>query len=109
MWTAKWWTQGDDPAQSGEWGVWSDDGACTSASTSNSKREVEVETGSGAVFEANARMVRRHAHVARARSIAAVVAQVAQVAAPESEVIVPVVVPEQESGDYMPHSRFFRR
>ncbi|WP_373279541.1 polysaccharide lyase [Chitiniphilus eburneus] len=25
---AKWWTQGDNPAQSGEWGVWKDVGAC---------------------------------------------------------------------------------
>ncbi|WP_148716035.1 polysaccharide lyase [Chitinolyticbacter meiyuanensis] len=25
---AKWWTQGDNPAQSGEWGVWKDLGAC---------------------------------------------------------------------------------
>ncbi|SEG47337.1 glycosyl hydrolase family 18 protein [Vibrio hangzhouensis] len=25
---AKWWTQGEDPTQSGEWGVWKDLGAC---------------------------------------------------------------------------------
>ncbi|WP_157236249.1 carbohydrate-binding protein [Chitiniphilus shinanonensis] len=25
---AKWWTQGDNPAQSGQWGVWKDIGAC---------------------------------------------------------------------------------
>src|SRR5690606_28532332 len=25
---AKWWTQGDGPAQSGEWGPWKDLGAC---------------------------------------------------------------------------------
>ncbi|HEU0307461.1 MAG TPA: Ig-like domain-containing protein, partial [Lysobacter sp.] len=26
---AKWWTQGDNPAQSGEWGAWKDLGACS--------------------------------------------------------------------------------
>lgn len=26
VWEAKWWTQGDDPSQSGEWGVWKDVG-----------------------------------------------------------------------------------
>ncbi|WP_051278794.1 glycosyl hydrolase family 18 protein [Chitinilyticum aquatile] len=29
---AKWWTQGDDPGKSGEWGVWKDLGACATAS-----------------------------------------------------------------------------
>ncbi|MFD8499802.1 family 20 glycosylhydrolase [Amycolatopsis sp. NPDC059657] len=27
-WTAKWWTQGEEPGTTGEWGVWRDDGAC---------------------------------------------------------------------------------
>jgi len=27
-WTAKWWTQGEEPGTTGEWGVWVDDGAC---------------------------------------------------------------------------------
>src|SRR6185436_3115227 len=26
--TAKWWTQGEVPTASGEWGVWADKGAC---------------------------------------------------------------------------------
>ncbi|HSC79992.1 MAG TPA: carbohydrate-binding protein [Chitinolyticbacter sp.] len=30
---ARWWTQGDNPAQSGAWGVWKDVGACGNAST----------------------------------------------------------------------------
>ncbi|WP_276320585.1 family 20 glycosylhydrolase [Amycolatopsis suaedae] len=27
-WTAKWWTQGEEPGTTGEWGVWRDDGPC---------------------------------------------------------------------------------
>ncbi|WP_156721448.1 chitinase C-terminal domain-containing protein [Streptomyces apocyni] len=27
-WKAKWWTQGDEPGTTGEWGVWQDLGAC---------------------------------------------------------------------------------
>ncbi|OAJ93432.1 glycosyl hydrolase family 18 protein [Vibrio bivalvicida] len=27
VWEAKWWTKGDDPAQSGQWGVWKEVGA----------------------------------------------------------------------------------
>ena len=27
-WTAKWWTQGEEPGTTGEWGVWVDNGAC---------------------------------------------------------------------------------
>jgi len=27
-WTAKWWTQGETPGTTGEWGVWKDEGAC---------------------------------------------------------------------------------
>jgi hexosaminidase len=27
-WTAKWWTQNEEPGTTGEWGVWRDDGAC---------------------------------------------------------------------------------
>ncbi|MHC0433188.1 chitinase C-terminal domain-containing protein [Streptomyces sp. O3] len=27
-WKAKWWTQGDEPGTTGEWGVWEDLGAC---------------------------------------------------------------------------------
>ncbi|BBA98514.1 putative chitinase [Actinacidiphila reveromycinica] len=27
-WLAKWWTQGEEPGTTGEWGVWSDQGAC---------------------------------------------------------------------------------
>ncbi|MGW3959382.1 family 20 glycosylhydrolase [Amycolatopsis sp. NPDC005003] len=27
-WTAKWWTQGEEPGTTGQWGVWSDNGAC---------------------------------------------------------------------------------
>jgi chitinase len=26
VWEAKWWTQGDDPSQSGQWGVWKEVG-----------------------------------------------------------------------------------
>jgi chitinase len=29
LWTAKWWTQGETPGTTGEWGVWRDEGACT--------------------------------------------------------------------------------
>lgn len=28
QWKAKWWTQGDEPGTTGEWGVWQDLGAC---------------------------------------------------------------------------------
>jgi chitinase len=28
QWTAKWWTQGEEPGTTGEWGVWQDNGAC---------------------------------------------------------------------------------
>jgi chitinase len=28
QYTAKWWTQGETPGTTGEWGVWRDDGAC---------------------------------------------------------------------------------
>jgi len=31
VWEAKWWTQGDDPAQSGEWGVWKEVGVANCA------------------------------------------------------------------------------
>lgn len=27
-WQAKWWTQGEEPGTTGEWGVWRDLGAC---------------------------------------------------------------------------------
>ncbi|WNV90421.1 family 20 glycosylhydrolase [Umezawaea sp. Da 62-37] len=27
-WTAQWWTQGEEPGTTGEWGVWRDSGAC---------------------------------------------------------------------------------
>ncbi|GAA0805233.1 lytic polysaccharide monooxygenase [Spirilliplanes yamanashiensis] len=27
-WTAQWWTQGEEPGTTGEWGVWRDKGAC---------------------------------------------------------------------------------
>ncbi|WP_254792940.1 carbohydrate-binding protein, partial [Streptomyces sp. CC77] len=27
-WKAKWWTQGEEPGTTGEWGVWQDLGAC---------------------------------------------------------------------------------
>lgn len=27
-WTARWWTQGEEPGTTGEWGVWQDKGAC---------------------------------------------------------------------------------
>ena len=29
-WMAKWWTQGEEPGTTGQWGVWSDQGACSS-------------------------------------------------------------------------------
>ncbi len=29
-WRAKWWTQGEEPGTTGEWGVWEDRGACSS-------------------------------------------------------------------------------
>lgn len=28
VWQAKWWTQGEEPGTTGQWGVWSDQGAC---------------------------------------------------------------------------------
>lgn len=31
VWQAKWWTQGDDPSQAGEWGVWSEVGPASCA------------------------------------------------------------------------------
>ncbi|WP_370947513.1 chitinase [Amycolatopsis sp. cg5] len=27
-WTAKWWTQGEEPGTTGQWGVWTDNGPC---------------------------------------------------------------------------------
>ncbi|NKQ26165.1 carbohydrate-binding protein, partial [Streptomyces galbus] len=27
-WKAKWWTKGEEPGTTGEWGVWQDLGAC---------------------------------------------------------------------------------
>ncbi|MFD2469950.1 chitinase [Amycolatopsis silviterrae] len=27
-WTAKWWTQGEEPGTTGQWGVWTDNGGC---------------------------------------------------------------------------------
>ncbi|WP_410589566.1 family 20 glycosylhydrolase [Amycolatopsis sp. lyj-23] len=27
-WTAKWWTQGEEPGTTGQWGVWTDNGTC---------------------------------------------------------------------------------
>ncbi|MCX5609748.1 MULTISPECIES: glycoside hydrolase family 19 protein [unclassified Streptomyces] len=32
-WQAKWWTQGETPGTTGEWGVWSDQGACGGGGT----------------------------------------------------------------------------
>src|SRR5690606_31712356 len=32
-WQAKWWTQGDTPGSGGEWGVWTDKGACSGGTT----------------------------------------------------------------------------
>src|SRR3954447_26751532 len=31
--TAKWWTQGEIPANSGQWGVWADKGPCETGGT----------------------------------------------------------------------------
>src|SRR5690606_23813308 len=28
VWRAQWWTQGEEPGTTGEWGVWRDQGAC---------------------------------------------------------------------------------
>ncbi len=28
IWKAKWWTTGEEPGTTGEWGVWQDLGAC---------------------------------------------------------------------------------
>ena len=33
LFEAKWWTQGENPSQSGQWGVWKSVGSCTSGST----------------------------------------------------------------------------
>lgn len=33
LWTAKWWTQGETPGTTGEWGVWTDSGTCTTTPT----------------------------------------------------------------------------
>jgi predicted chitinase len=32
-WLAKWWTQGETPGTTGQWGVWSDQGACGGGTT----------------------------------------------------------------------------
>lgn len=32
-WQAQWWTQGEEPGTTGDWGVWLDQGACTAQST----------------------------------------------------------------------------
>ncbi|WP_373317128.1 carbohydrate-binding protein, partial [Streptomyces sulfonofaciens] len=31
-WLAKWWTQGETPGTTGEWGVWADQGTCDGGS-----------------------------------------------------------------------------
>ena len=36
IWKAKWWTQGEVPGTTGQWGVWLDQGACVSATGSTS-------------------------------------------------------------------------
>lgn len=28
QWKSKWWTKGEEPGTTGEWGVWQDLGAC---------------------------------------------------------------------------------
>ena len=35
IWKAQWWTQGEIPGTTGEWGVWKDQGACVSATGSS--------------------------------------------------------------------------
>lgn len=32
-WRAKWWTQGEEPGTTGQWGVWEDKGACSGTTT----------------------------------------------------------------------------
>lgn len=32
-WRARWWTQGEEPGTTGQWGVWEDKGACSGSST----------------------------------------------------------------------------
>ncbi|UUN31307.1 glycoside hydrolase family 19 protein [Streptomyces sp. FIT100] len=34
-WQAKWWTQGETPGTTGEWGVWADQGACSGGGGGN--------------------------------------------------------------------------
>lgn len=34
-WQAKWWTQGETPGTTGQWGVWSDQGVCGGGTTPN--------------------------------------------------------------------------
>lgn len=34
-WQAKWWTQGETPGTTGEWGVWADQGTCTGGGGGN--------------------------------------------------------------------------
>lgn len=50
---AKWWTQGDNPAQSGEWGAWKDLGACSGGG--NTAPSVSLTApGNGASYTAGA-------------------------------------------------------
>jgi chitinase/chitodextrinase len=34
-WRAKWWTQGEEPGTTGQWGVWEDKGACNGVNPTN--------------------------------------------------------------------------
>ncbi|WP_148717076.1 carbohydrate-binding protein [Chitinolyticbacter meiyuanensis] len=44
VYEAKWWTQGDNPAQSGEWGVWKVVGTCSGSSPTPTKAPVPTPT-----------------------------------------------------------------
>lgn len=46
-WRAKWWTQGDEPGEGGEWGVWQDLGECDDATDPGNDQDGSSDDGAG--------------------------------------------------------------
>ena len=44
-WRAKWWTQGEEPGTTGQWGVWEDKGACNGGVTPTNTPVTPTNTG----------------------------------------------------------------
>lgn len=50
---AKWWTRGDDPSRSGEWGVWKNVGNCGGSSSSSSSRSSSSSISSSSSYSSS--------------------------------------------------------